>query len=79
MGASMKTIPKYVFTQIPNDIEGFRFVESLKRYLNKDRYKIRVRGQGLVDGEDWRMYSHGQPINKSTHLRVYVENKIENN
>ena len=72
----MKATPKYVFTRIPNDVEGFRFVQSLKRYLNKDRYKIRVRGQGLVDGEDWRIYTRGQPINKSTHLRVYVEDKI---
>ena len=69
-------VPKYIFTRIPNDEEGNQFVEQLKKYLNKDRYELRKRGQGLVDGEDWRRYTHGQPISKSTHLRIYIKDKL---
>ena len=54
-------------------------MEQLKKYLNKDRYELRKRGQGLVDGEDWRRYTHGQPISKSTHLRIYIEDKLNDN
>ena len=71
----MMDSPKYLLTRVPNDDAGNKFIEDFKKYLNKDRYKVRVRGQGLIDGEDWRRYQYGQPINKSTHIRVYVEEK----
>ena len=67
--------PKYVFSEIENNVEGHRLIQGMKKYLNKKRYRIRVRGQHLVEGEDWRNYTHGQPINKSSHLRVYIEEK----
>ena len=54
-------------------------MEQLKKYLNKDRYELRKRGQGLVDGVDWRRYTYGQPISKSTHLRIYIEDKLNDN
>jgi hypothetical protein len=67
--------PKYMFCRIPNDEEGKRELETIKKYLNRDRYSIRVKGQGLKDGEDWRRYPFGQPIDKSKFLRVYIEEK----
>ena len=71
----------YVFSEIPNDYEGRDLVKQLKRYLNKDRYKVRVRGQYLDDKtkkeEGWRNYTHGQPLNKSKCLRVYIDEKKE--
>ena len=67
----------YVFSEIPNDDEGREFVQKMKGYLNKESYKIRVRGQYLDDEtkktEGWRRYTYGQPINKSKCLRVYVD------
>jgi hypothetical protein len=48
----------------------------MRKYLNKDRYNIRVRGQGLVKGEDWRLHTRGAPLDKSTHLRVYIDDKL---
>ena len=35
----------YVFSEIPNDNEGEKLVLKLKKYLNKDTYKLRIRGQ----------------------------------
>tara|TARA_Y100000356_G_scaffold122202_1_gene116157 strand:+ start:82 stop:297 length:216 start_codon:yes stop_codon:yes gene_type:complete len=67
--------PKYVFSKIPNDAEGHAFVEEMKKYLNKNRYELVKKGQGLMDGVDWRRYTHGQPISKSTHLRIYIKEK----
>ena len=69
----------YVFSEIPNDCDGQRFTDDLKKYLNKDSYKLRVRGQYLKDEvkqtEGWRRYEMGQPIDKSKCLRVYVDVK----
>ena len=67
--------PLYCFSKIPNDDDGKRFLEDLKKYFNRDRYRMRVRGQGLKQGEDWRRYQYGQPIAKSDFLRVYIEEK----
>ena len=66
-----------MFSEIPNTDDGWEFVDKLKRYLNKESYKIRVRGQYLDDEtkktEGWQRYSRGQPIEKSKCLRVYVD------
>ena len=62
-----------MFSDIPNNDEGWDFVNKLKKYLNRDSYKTRVRGQYLIDGENWKRYSYGQPIDKSKCLRVYVD------
>ena len=68
-----------MFSEIPNDTDGKAFVSQLKKYLNKESYKIRVRGQYLddktKDTEGWRRYEMGQPIDKSKCLRVYVDTK----
>jgi hypothetical protein len=49
----------------------------MRKYLNRDTYGMRVRGQYMNDEarKNWRKYEMGQPINLSTHLRVYVEEK----
>jgi hypothetical protein len=66
-----------VFSEIPNTEDGWEFVDKLKRYLNKESYKVRVRGQYLDEEtkktEGWRRYTYGQPIEKSKCLRVYVD------
>ena len=66
-----------MFSEIPNTDDGWEFVGKLKRYLNKESYKIRVRGQYLDDEtkktEGWQRYSYGQPIEKSKCLRIYVD------
>ena len=69
----------YVFSEIPNDCDGKKFTDDLKKYLNKESYKLRVRGQYLDEktkkAEGWRPYEYGQPMDKSKCLRVYVDIK----
>lgn len=67
--------PLYVFSRIPNDDDGRAFIAEMKQYFNRDRYKMRVRGQGLTEGTNWRHHTQGAPLSKSTHLRVYIEEK----
>jgi len=69
----------YVFSEIPNDDEGKEFVQKMKGYLNKESYKLRVKGQYLDEEtkrtEGWKVHQYGQPISKSKCLRVYVDVK----
>ena len=64
----------YVFSEIPNTPENLEMLKLLKKHLNKDMYRLRWRGQYLVDGEDWRKYVDGQPLSKSKCIRVYIDN-----
>ena len=73
---------RYVFSNIPNTEEGRQTVHKLKKWLNKDTYNMRVRGQyldktKLSDGESWKTYSDGQPLSKSRCIRVYLDKKKE--
>ena len=75
--------PRYHFSEIPNDKFGTWLVQIMKQYLNDDRYTMRVRGQHLDNSkldkhETWRNYTHGQPLNKSKCLRVYINQRKEN-
>jgi hypothetical protein len=66
----------YVFSEIPNDTDGQEFVDTMKKYLNKDSYKMRVRGQHVkpeLKGTGATYW--GQSKDESTHLRVYIDAK----
>ena len=66
----------YVFSEIPNDTDGQEFVDTMKKYLNKTSYKMRVRGQHIkpeLRGTGATYW--GQGLNESSHMRVYVDAK----
>jgi len=66
----------YVFSEIPNDTDGQEFVDTMKKYLNKDSYKMRVRGQHIkpeLRGTGATYF--GQNLNESTHMRIYIDKK----
>ena len=66
----------YVFSEIPNDTDGQEFVDTMKKYLNRDSYKMRVRGQHIkpeLRGTGATYW--GQGLNESTHMRIYIEAK----
>ena len=66
----------YVFSEIPNDTEGQKFVDTMKKYLNKESYKIRVRGQHIKEELKGTGATYwGQGLNESSHMRVYVDVK----
>ena len=66
----------YTFCEIPQDEKGKEFIKNCKKYLNKESYAIRVRGQHLkkeLYGQG-RAY-HGANMEDSTHMRVYIDKK----
>ena len=72
----IKAYPKYDFCEIPNDCEGQEFLDNVKKYLNTNKYKMRVRGQHIKEElKGIGLTSYGQSIDQSTHLRVYIEEK----
>ena len=66
----------YVFSEIPNDTDGQEFVDTMKKYLNKETYKMRVRGQHIkpeLRGTGATYW--GQGLHESSHMRIYIDVK----
>ena len=74
--ATSKQGCNYVFSEIPNDTDGQEFVDTMKKYLNKESYKMRVRGQHIKEELKGTGATYwGQGLNESSHIRVYVDVK----
>ncbi len=74
--ATSKKGCNYVFSEIPNDTDGQEFVDTMKKYLNKDSYKMRVRGQHIKEElKGTGATCFGQRLDESSHMRVYVDVK----
>ena len=74
--ATSKKGCNYVFSEIPNNTEGQEFVDTMKKYLNKESYKMRVRGQHIKEELKGTGATYwGQGLNESSHMRVYVDVK----
>jgi len=66
----------YTFSEIPNDTDGQEFVDTMKQYFNKKSYKMRVRGQHIKpELKGTGATYHGQSIDESTHMRIYIDIK----
>jgi hypothetical protein len=66
----------YVFSEIPNDTDGQEFVDTMKKYLNKESYKMRVRGQHIKEELKGTGATYwGQGLNESSHMRIYIDAK----
>ena len=67
---------RYVFSEIPNDTEGQEFVDTCKKYLNRESYALRVKGQHIKDelkGQGRTAY--GQNLSESSCMRIYIDTK----
>jgi len=72
--ATSKKGCNYVFSEIPNDTDGQEFVDTMKKYLNKESYKMRVRGQHIkpeLRGTGATYW--GQGLHESSHMRIYID------
>ena len=63
----------HYFYKIPNTQNGRYFILLLRQFLNKDRYKIRVKGRGTR-----KYHGNGQnlPLKHAEHFAVYIDTKI---
>tara|TARA_R100000234_G_scaffold119421_1_gene102295 strand:+ start:185 stop:730 length:546 start_codon:yes stop_codon:yes gene_type:complete len=72
--------PRYAFSEVPNNMYGQSFVTAVKEYINKDRYKMRVRGQYLdhdkmQKGETWKDFEREVPLDRAKCVRIYLDEK----
>ena len=66
----------YTFCEVPQDEEGKEFIKNCKKYLNRESYTIRVRGQHLKkDLYGQGRASWGANMEDSSHMRVYIDKK----
>ena len=63
----------HFLTNVPNSSEGWDFIRQLKKHLNTDRYKIRIKGRGSRKKHGNQCYV---PLPHSEHYSIYVDQKI---
>ena len=66
-------VPIHLLSNVPNDEFGKSVIKNLRKFLNRDRYKVRVRGRGSRK-------EHGDPYSISLQyaekFSVYVDHEI---
>jgi len=72
-----KQPPLYALGSIPNNEEGLNFIKLLKTFVNKDRYKIIVKGQHIKDGIHWTECPYSVRMDQAKTLRIYIKDKVE--
>ena len=64
----------HFMTGIPNSTEGWLFIKTMKKYLHKGRYSIRLKGRGSRK-------EHGNqsfiPLKYAEHYSIYIDQKIK--
>ena len=73
------TVPTATFNYIPNNLEGQKLVYGMKRYLNKERYTLKDRGQ-CINREKYSLeeVSTDRGIDKKEYgkfLKVHINEK----
>ena len=63
----------HYFHQIPNSKEGWDFIKSIRKFINKDRYKVRVLGRGSRKNYGTQSFI---PLQHATNYSVYIDHKI---
>ncbi len=67
--------------RIPNNEEGQITLGLIKKGLNRDRYKLRLRANGprtkhaVANGLHPRAYDQDLPMKYAEYIRIYIENK----
>jgi len=80
----MSDAPKFQLSDIPNNDVGLAFIDQLRSFTNYERFRVRVRGNGprvapaLKAGLRRKAYDQDIPLAKAATLRVYIEDKTEN-
>lgn len=76
-----KVVPKEIqikeMFRVPNNEEGKKFIEQFRKYLNRNTYKMKVRGRKPNEASKERNRKSWQsiPLKYADELGVYVENK----
>jgi len=69
----MKEACVHFFHQIPNSKEGWDFIKGVRKFINKDRYRVRVLGRGSRKEHGTQSFI---PLKHATNYSVYIDHKI---
>ena len=63
----------HYFSKVPNNKEGLKFIKSIRKFVNKDRYKVRVLGRGSrkIHGNAYSI-----PLKHSETFSIYIDQII---
>ena len=63
----------HYFYKVPNNKEGLEFIKSIRKFVNKKRYRVRVLGRGSR-----KIYGNAYsiPLKHSEYFSVYIDQKI---
>ena len=64
----------HFMTGIPNSTEGWLFIKTMKKYLHKGRYSIRLKGRGSRKIHGNQSYV---PLPHAEYYSVYIDQKIK--
>ena len=64
----------HFMTGIPNSKEGWEFIKTMKKYLHKGRYSIRLKGRGSRKEHGNQSYV---PLPHAEHYSIYIDQKIK--
>ena len=64
----------HFLTGVPNSKEGWEFIDQMKKYLHRGRYRLRLKGRGSrkVHGDQ-----RGIPIKYAERYSIYIDQKIK--
>ena len=63
----------HFFHEIPNSKEGWDFIKGVRKFINKDRYRVRVLGRGSRKEYGTQSFI---PLKHATNYSVYIDHKI---
>ena len=66
-------VPIHLLSNVPNDEFGKGVIKNLRKFLNTDRYKVRVRGRGSRKEHGDASYI---PLKNAEKFSVYVDQEI---
>ena len=70
---SLGEVCVHYFSKVPNNEEGLNFIKSIRKFVNKKRYKVRVLGRGSrkIHGNAYSI-----PLKHSETFSIYIDQKI---
>ena len=63
----------HYFHDIPNSKKGWEFIKGIRKFINKDRYKVRILGRGSRKKYGTQSFV---PLKHSERYSIYIDHKI---
>ena len=75
MNKENKNVPIHLLSGLPNNEFGKKVIKNIRKFLNRDRYKLRVRGRGTRKEHG---NQHSIPLKYAERFSIYVDDDSVN-